>query len=374
MPLNKYALLAFTALIFNIGCEEKPTQTPETKEVAPTAINVHTLKKEPYPIWVNFSAKTQAISEVMVISRVTAEITKQHFKAGQEVNKGDILFELDKSEYQAILEQKNAILQKDYASLSLAKANVKRYEPLVAEALAPKEKLDELQATQKQLEATIKADKASVSSARLNVEYCTIQASITGQIGKELILIGNTVNAGTQLAKIVQTKQLYVNFNPSAKEVGLIKRYQSSKTPKVKVQLQEGNTSPIILKGKIDFVDNVSNTSTGTVAMRAKIDNEKQVLFPGSFVELSLFVSDELPLLALHPDQLFQNQEGFYVFVVTKDNSMSQRIVTTGYSNNDLVIIKSGLKEGDKVLVGTIQNLKEGTKVLATEVANPIKG
>lgn len=367
-------------LVFFVGgvvfsaCDSKEKQAPMKEEIKAIAVNVHTIKKQSYPIWVDFSGKTQASDEVMVLSRVSAEIQKRLFQAGDTVKKGDILFVLDNSEYQTIWEQKNAILQKDKASLALAIANVKRYEPLVAESLAPKEKLDELQAKQKQLEATIKADKAAIAEAQLNVDYCNIRASISGQIGKELVLIGNIVKAGTALAKIVESKNLYVNFNPSAKEVTLIKKYKSTENPKVKVYLRHNNEMNIEVEGKIDFIDNVSDVSTGTVAMRAKIDNSKQLLFPGSFVEIKLFVTDKLPILAVQPDQISQSQQGEYVIVINDQNISEQRIISTGYSNNDLVIIQKGLKEGDKVLVGTGQKLLNGSRVIATEVPNPIKG
>jgi RND family efflux transporter MFP subunit len=372
---KKISLLSLFGLFFFSACDEQAKETPiAKKEIKAMAVNVHTLSKQAYPIWVDFSGKTQASDEVMVLSRVSAEIQKRLFQAGDSVKKGDILFVLDKSKYQAIWEQKNAILQKNKASLALALANVKRYEPLVAESLAPKEKLDELQANQKQLEATIKADKASIAEAQLNLDYCNIKASISGQIGKELVLIGNLVEVGTALAKIVESKNLYVNFNPSAKEVTLIKKYKSTENPKVKVQLNHNNNMKIEVEGEIDFIDNVSDASTGTVAMRAKIDNSTQLLFPGSFVEIKLLVTDELSVLAVHPDQISQNQQGEYVIVINAENKSEERIVSTGYSNNELVIIQKGLKEGDKVLVGTLQKLLDGTSVIATEVPNPIKG
>jgi RND family efflux transporter MFP subunit len=257
--------------------------------------------------------------------------------------------------------------------LNLANANVRRYKPLVEEQLAPREKLDELEATKQQLEATIKADIAALEAATLNLEYCDVKASIDGQIGKELVLLGNIVNAGTELAKIVQTEFLYVNFNPSAHEVALIKKYKSSDNPKVKVRLRSSKRIDVELDGEIDFIDNVSNTSTGTVAMRAKINNDKKLLFPGSFVELKLFVSDKIPVLAVHPDQISQNQQGQYVFVVNSQNEIETKQVKTTYSNNDLVIVSEGLTVGDKVVVGTINALRNGTKVTASEVENPIK-
>jgi len=370
--IKKIVVLGLAGILFFSACEKKNETKIVPVEEKAISVNVHTLKKETYPIWVNFSAKTQAVDEVMVISRVTGELEKSLFNPGDSVKKDQILFTIDKREYQAQWEQKNAILEKDKASLALAVANVKRYEPLVKEQLAPKEQLDELVATQKQLEATIRADKAALDAVALDLEYCDVKASISGQIGKELVLTGNIVDKGSELTTIVQTEFLYVNFNPSAQEVSLIKKYKSEEKPKVKVLLKGRKGLDITFDGQIDFIDNVSNTSTGTVAMRAKIINKELLLFPGTFVELKLFVTDKVPVIAVHPDQIAQDQQGQYVYVVSKESTIAKRQVKTNYTNNDLVMISEGLKEADRVVVGTVHGLKVGLKVEATEVPNPI--
>lgn len=365
-------LWSTASLLLLSGCGTEDKKKPIVKEEKPVEVNVHTVTKEAYPIWVDFSGKTQAVDKVTVISRVSGEVLEKFFQPGDVVKKDQLLFTIDKSEYQAVWDQKNAILQKDKASLDLAQANVKRYSPLVKEQLAPIEKLDELLATQKQLEATIKADKAALETAELNLAYCDVKANISGQIGKALVGTGNIVNAGTELAKIVQTEYLYVNFNPSAHEVAIIKKYRSEDKPKVKVLLKSHKRMNVEFEGEIDFIDNVSNTSTGTVAMRAKIFNEDRLLFPGTFVELKLFLSDKFTVLAVHPDQISQNQLGEFVYVVNAQNQIEARQIKPTYSNNDFVIIGEGLQENDKVVVGTVNTLRDGLKVSSTEVDNPI--
>ncbi len=364
--------MSMTILMMLSGCSEKKEQSQAALPEAPIAVNVHTIKKESYPVWIYFSGKTQAFDEVDVIARVGGELKGYHFQPGQQVKKGDLLFAIDKSEYQAAWDQQNAILEKDKASYALAQANVKRYTPLVKEQLAPREKLDELTATLKQLEATIRSDKAALQRATLDLEYCDIKASIDGQIGKPLVLTGNIVSVGTVLSKIVESKKLYVNFNPSAREVALIKRYSKEKQPKVKVSIRGDHTITETLNGKIDFIDNISNSSTGTVAMRAVVENEKGYIFPGSFVEVELFLG-KYKVLAVHPDQVSQDQGGRYVYVVNANNEVHAIHVEPFFSNNDLVLIGDSLKEGDRVIVGTIAGLTEGTKVTPTEVANPVK-
>ncbi len=360
------------SLWFVAGCGgEKKEETAEMEQ-KPIEVKVHTLKKEKYPIWIYFTGKTQAFDEVDVIARVSGELKAYHFQPGQQVKKGDLLFSIDKSEYQAAWDQKNAILEKDKASYALAKANVKRYTPLVREQLAPREKLDELTATLKQLEATIRSDEAALKRARLDLEYCDIRASIDGQIGKPLVLTGNIVSAGTVLSKIVDSKKLYVNFNPSAREVALIKRYGKTEKPEVKVGIRGDKEITETLKGRIDFIDNISNSSTGTVAMRAVVDNAKGLIFPGSFVEIELFLG-EYEVLAVHPDQVSQDQQGRYVYVVNEKNEVHAVHVEPFFSNNDLMLIGQSLKAGDRVVVGVISGLTEGTRVTPVEVPNPVK-
>jgi len=333
---------------------------------------VHTLKKENYPVWIHFSGKTQAVDEVDVVSRVGGELRSYHFHPGQKVKRGDLLFTIDKSEYQMIWDQKNAILEKDRASYALAGANVKRYTPLVEEQLAPREKLDELTATLKQLEATIKSDKATLKRAKLDLEYCDIRASIDGQIGKPLVLTGNIISSGTILSKIVKSDKLYVNFNPSAREVALIKRYGKEKRPEVKVSIRGDEKITETLRGRIDFIDNLSNSNTGTVAMRAIVKNEKGLIFPGSFVEIELFLG-EYEVLAVHPDQVSQDQEGSYVYTVDAENSIRIAHIKPLFTNNDLLLVGESLKAGDRVVVGTISSLTRGDKVKPVEVPNPVK-
>lgn len=369
--LLKLPIVLILLLVF-WGCEKKEEKELETKEIEKVEVEVNKIVKKAYPIWVNFSGKTEAFKNVEVTSRVSGELKEIYFKAGDEVKKDQLLFKIDDSQYKAILEQKIAGLQKDEASLNLAISNVNRYKPLVKDGLAPREKLDELIATQKQLQAVVNASKASIKQATLDVEYTQIKATIDGKIGQNLLDVGNLVNAtSTVLTKIVDSKKLYVNFNPSANEVSLIKKYKSQDNPTVKIKLE--NNDSIELKGNIDFIDNTTNQSTGTVLMRAIIENEDNIIFPGTFVEIKLFITDEIPVIAVHPNTLGQNQLGTFVYVVNAENKLETRQLEIQYSNEDIAIIKSGLNEGDDVVVSDITKLGNGILVNATVVENKIK-
>lgn len=365
-------LIIFTSLFVFSACEKKEEKKVEVQEIKKIEVQVNTMKKESYPIWVDFSGKTEAFKNVEVTSRVNGELKEILFKAGDDVKKDQLLFKIDDSQYNAILEQKTAGLQKDQASLNLAISNVNRYKPLVKDGLAPREKLDELEATQKQLQAVVNASKASIKQATLDVEYTQIKATIDGKVGQNLLDEGNLVNASsTILTKIVDSKKLYVNFNPSTNEVSLINKYKSQENPTVKIKLE--NNDSIELKGNIDFIDNSTNQTTGTVLMRAIIDNKDNIIFPGSFVEIKLFITDNIPLLAVQPNILGQNQLGSFVYVVNAENKIQSKQVEIQYSNKDLAIIKSGLEEGDRVVVSDITKLRNNLLVNATVVENKIK-
>jgi RND family efflux transporter MFP subunit len=366
LPIILVSLFLFSA------CEKKEEKKVEVQEIKKVEVQVNTMKKETYPIWVDFSGKTEAFKKVEVTSRVNGELKEILFKAGDNVTKDQLLFKIDDSQYKAILEQKLASLQKDEASLNLAISNVNRYKPLIKDGLAPREKLDELVATQKQLQAVVNASNATIKQAKLDVEYTQIRATIDGQIGQNLIDVGNLVSASsTILTKIVDAKTLYVNFNPSSREVSLIKKYKSQENPSVKIKLENNDT--IELKGNIDFIDNTTNESTGTVLMRAVIDNKDNIIFPGTFVEIKLFITDEIPVFAVNPNILGQNQLGSFVYVVNSENKIETKQVKIQYSNKDLVIIKSGLDEDDRVVVSNITKLRNDILVNATEVENQIK-
>jgi len=358
-------------LLILSGCNNtKETQTVVKKE-EPIKIKVHTLTRESYPIWGSFSGKTQAVDEVMVMARVEGELKERLYNPGDMVKKDQILFTIDKSEYLAVFDQKKAILEKDKASLKLANANVKRYQPLAKEQLAPREKLDELVATQKQFEATIRADEAAIVEAQLNLSYCDVRASIDGQIGKEKVFIGNLVQPGTELAKIVNSEYLYVNFNPSAEEVSIIQKYKSQTDPKVKVFLRGGKKTKIILEGEIEFIDSVSNSSTGTVPVRAKVYNPDRVIFPGSFVIIDVQISEHMKVVAVDPNQVYQNQQGQYIYAIDSNNTVKVKQIQPIFSNNNMVILPKKFI-GERVVAEIIRTLPSGVKVTPVEVNNTV--
>ena len=368
-------IFTLVSLLILTACNDKKVEENkiEIKEVEKVKVDVHTIKKEAYPIWVDFSGKTEAKNNVFITAKVAGELKEIYFQAGQSVQEGQNLFRIDDRSYSAILSQKKSSLQKNKASLNLAIANVNRYKPLVQKGLAPREKLDELVASQKQLEAIVNEDLATIKEAQVDVDDTIIKASISGKLGKSLIDIGNNVSTSDKLVNIVQSEELYVNFNPSSKDVFLLNQYKSEKYPDV-IVLPEGiENIDLGIKGKVDFIDNVTDVATGTVSMRAIIKNDNELLFPGTFVNIKLFITDKIPFIAVPPSTLSQNQLGFFIFTVDSENKVQKTVVTVEYSNKDLAIITSGLQVGNKIITSATNQLQEKQEVISNEVANPIK-
>lgn len=375
MQSKKYILISsfLVSFLFLItGCSEKKVEEKK-KEVQKVEVQVHSIKRETYPIWMDFSGKTEAKNNVFVTAKVDGELKEIYFKAGETVKKGQKLFKIDDRSYKAILSQKKSTFQKNRASLNLAIANVKRYEPLVKKGLAPREKLDELIANQKQFQAVENADAAIIKEAQIDVDDTLIKASISGKVGRALIDIGNNITTSDKLVNIVQSNDLYVNFNLSSREIFLLNKFKSEKYPKVIVLPEDIKDIDSALKGRVDFIDNVTNETTGTVEMRASIKNDNELLFPGTFVNIKLFITDQLPSIAVHPNNLSQNQLGFYVYTVDSENKVQKTQVTISYSNKDLAVIKTGLKVGDRVITSATSTLQENQEVIVKEVPNPIK-
>lgn len=363
------ATILFATILF-LGCQKK--EEARVEKPAPAPVEVITIKKAPLPLWTEFVGKTEANKVVDVVARVTGRLEKIHFASGAKVNKGDILFTIEPTDYSAQVDKDRAKLAQDEASLSLAKNDVARYKPLVEKELAPREKLDQLVAKQKEVEAMIKADKAIIAQASLNLDYTKVRAEISGRIGRNLVDIGNVVGTSPQnsiLATIVNDDPMFVYFSPTNVQAQKIQKYSSSlKMPVIAYQpdaIIDGKVESY--SGEVDFIDNITDQTTGTVTMRASLKNPKNSLSSGAFVDVKLFISDKIPVIAVPKSAVGENQLGSFVYVVNDKGTLVATQIKPRLSNKEIVIVDDGLKDGDKVVVSAILKLSEGDTVAPKE-------
>lgn len=369
--------LSITLLFFLAcsGCSEdkKDQQPQQRKEMPPLAVETITVKKEKVPIWLEYTSKTEATQRIAVRARVSGRLDKVLFNEGDIVEQGDILFVIEKDSYEAEVARTKAILQRDKASLTLATADVERYKPLVADGLAPRATLEQYVARQSELKATILADEAAIRDAELNLSYTDVLAPASGRIGRRLVDVGNIVGYGenTDLATIVADDPIYTYFNPTEEEFQAMRKFRDNDTMEARARVPDTMADLIgrpHFTGMVDFTDNRVDPQTGTISMRALIDNPEHMLLEGTFVYTEVFVTRKRPFTLLPPEVALDDQRGSYVFAAGDDNKVKRVNIKRGYSNRYFITVPEGLEEGTKVIINGLAKLKEGMKVEPTDV------
>jgi len=365
--------LLLISTIFFTACSDNKQDKTIQKEIKAPTVTTEVITKKAFPIWIDFVGKSEAHETISVIARVQGRLEKIYFEAGQQVKKGDLLFEIEKTEYEATLEKAQGQLQSNKATLALAKLSVKRYKPLVKDDLAPKEKLDDLQAQQQEAQAAVRISEAEVKQAALNLSYCSVTASIDGVISNRMVDVGNIVGKSeenTILAVIVNRNPLYVYIHPSTEKMNKIQHYASTNPIVVKASTDKGTFgSDKSYMGIINYIDPRTNPSTGTVTVRAKINNDDYTLQGGMHVTLSVFVTDKIPVIQIDPKHLRQDQGGTYVFIV-KEGKVAKNYVNITLQTNTYAIVKSGLSEGDLLITSGTQRLRKNMKVTVKKPSN----
>jgi len=362
-------LLSIAALTI-VGCsgDGKDEKKPQASEIPPLPVETITVRQESIPIWLEYTGKTEASQRIEVRARVAGRLENILFTEGELVEKDQKLFEIEKSSYQSAVDQARAKRERDQASLELAIADVKRYTPLVEKGLAPRATLDQYEARKNELIATIKADESLIRDAELNLGYTDVLAPIAGKISRRFVDVGNIVGFGekTLLTTIVADNPMYAYFNPTEKDFQLMQKYRSQDIMEARVRVpsaMQGVLERELYKGKIDFADNRVDRLTGTITMRATVDNPNYTLLEGTFVYVEPFITDQYPFMMVPPNVVFEDQRGSFVYTVDNENKATRTDVTRGFEGRQYLNIVEGLNDGDRVIVSALPKLAPGMKV-----------
>ncbi|MDH3327899.1 MAG: efflux RND transporter periplasmic adaptor subunit [Desulfobulbaceae bacterium] len=361
-------LLAITLLTGCSGEEKDAKKKQQAQEIPPLSVEFITVQNEKIPIWIEYTGKTEATKRVEVRARVAGRLEKALFTEGDLVEKGQKLFEIEKTAYLAALDQTKAKMQRDQASLDLAKADVKRYVPLVEKGLAPRATLEQYEARKNELMATIKADMAAIKEAELNLSYTEVVAPISGRISRRYVDVGNIVGYGdkTLLTTIIDDDPMYAYFNPAEQDFQLMSQFKSKDRMEARVRIptaMKGMLKREIYKGWIDFTDNRVDRLTGTITMRATVDNPNYSLLEGTFVYVEVFVTDQQQFIMVPPSVVFEDQRGSFVYTLGAENKSVRTDVIRGFEGRNYLQIANGLAGGEKVIVSALPNLAPGIKV-----------
>jgi len=372
-----YSIILSVSLLFLFGCgDEKKSTAP--KAPPPLIVETVTVQKKMFPIWVQYTGMTKAVSDQEIRARVSGRLEKRFFEEGASVKKGDKLFLIEQSQYQSNLDAAKSRKEKDQAALALAKADVKRYEPLVKEGLAPRATLEQYEAKRDSLIAVIAADEASIRNAELELSYTLITAPISGQVSARRVDVGNLVGYGesTLLTTIVQTDKIYTYFSPSEKDVQKIYKFRSRENLPAFIEVR-GQGEDIFqrkrLDGFVDFSNNIVDPLTSTVSMRATIDNQDKSVYAGTFVYINVFITDKFDFIMVPPQAILEDQLGKFVYTVDSNNIAKRTSVTTTLSSRYYVSISSGLKDNDRVVITGLVKVKDD-RLLAPKDMTDTKG
>ena len=351
-------------------CKNKEKTPPPEKPALPVEVIV--VKKEPIPIWLEFTGKTEASKRIEVRARVTGILEKVLFQEGTFVKKNAPLFEIEKDSYLDDLHQAQARRKRDQATLDLATANVKRFEPLVAEGLAPRLTLEEYQAKKNELLATLEANNAVIRTAKLNLSYTTVRAPISGRIGRLNVDVGNIVGFGekTVLTTMVSDDPMYAYFRPTEEEFQIIQKFASKKVldAHVRVPSQLNIFKREAFTGKVDFADNRVDSMTGTITMRASVSNPEYKLMEGTFIYADIFLTDQISFLMVPPHVVLEDQQGGFIYVVDEKSQAKRINVKRGFEGRHYLEIKEGLDDGAQVIISSLTKLRPKITITAKDV------
>ena len=352
------SLVALT-LIISVGCKKEKPKVAE--ERIPVAVAVAEQKN--VPLQIETIGNVQPTSTVAVRALVSGELTRVAFKEGDDVRQGSALFTIDPRPYQAQLAQAEANLARDEAQLRNAEADAVRYVDLVKKDYVTKEDYDKITAAAAAAKAVVAADHAAIQTARLQLSYCEIRSPIEGRTGSLMVHAGNLVKANdtTPLVVINRVHPIYVQFTaPESQLAELRARYARSAGVPVTATPQGSNH---VAQGRLTFVDNAVDASTGTITLKATFSNEDRVLWPGQFVNVAVTIADR-PNAVVVPAQAVQTgQKGQFVYVVSKDNSVQMRPVNVGDQVDQIAIIAKGVAPGETVVTDGQLRLTPKSKV-----------
>ena len=409
-------LLVLVALLAAAGCSDRASGT-QRATAPPVPVLVAEAVRRDVPLDVSVIGTVQALTTVSVKSQVSGQVVKVNFTEGQDVKADQLLFTIDPRPFaaalaqakanvgrdtaqmrqaeaalaqrQAEVQQAMANLERDQAQLENARVQERRYKTLVEKELVARELYDQFRTNLSALEATLNADRAAVENARaaaqaaaagvenaraviqadeamvetanLNVGYTTIRAPMDGRTGNLMLQAGNVVKANDDnpMVVIAQVHPIYVSFAVPQQHLTAIKQYSAAGPVKVRATAP-GATKPAV--GRLTFVNNTVDPTTGTIQLKATFDNAENVLWPGQYVDVVLTLTTQ-PAVVVPSQAVQPGQQGPYVFVVTPDLTVQPRLLELGRRLATETIITKGLAPGERVVTDGQLRLVPGSRV-----------
>lgn len=354
------SLVALLLLI--AGCSNKDAVQAAKPQMPGAPVKVATVVSRTMPVALQAIGNVEAISTVTIKAQISGQLVGVHFKEGDFVKKGQLLFTIERPPFEAALRQAEGTLAKDEAQALNAKLDAERYQGLGQQGVVSKQQVDAAGAASNAMAATVAADKAAVETAKINLEYTSIYSPIDGRTGAIGVKEGNLVKANDVpiLVTINQIEPIYVSFSIPEQQLADLKQYSNLQSLKVDAAPQGSSQH---FQGKLTFIDNSVDLTTGTIKLKATFDNGARVLWPGQFVDVSLTLKSQPNAIVIPTAALQTSQSGTFVYVVNQDLTAQPQPVKIGWNAGDDTVIASGLQPGQRVVVDGQLRLTPGTKV-----------
>ncbi|WP_251978403.1 efflux RND transporter periplasmic adaptor subunit [Salinicola avicenniae] len=335
-----------------------------------TAVAAIAASQGDLPLELTALGTVRPLQSVAVRPRVEGELLSVNFEEGEEVQQGQRLARIDPRDYQAQLDQAQGQLAQDQAQLASAREDLARYEKLIETNYVSRQELEQQRQLVRQYEGTVASDRASVQSAQVQLDYTDISAPISGIVGIRNVDPGNIVQLGDDdpIVTITQLDPISVIFSLPSRYVDTVRqRLTNGDRPSVRVTGTDGET----YRGQLSSIDSNINSGTGTIRLRATLENPDGGLYPNAYVDVSL-VSQILRDRVIVPEPAVQTgQDGNYVYVVGDDDTVSRRDVTLEATQDGRSALTSGVEAGERVVVDGVDNLREGASVRVVSDALP---
>lgn len=365
------ACLAAGGLIAYFSGDSRAKEKSAAKGPGVVPVSVVAAIQQSVPVRLQAIGNVEAYTSVAVKSRVDGQIVEVHFREGQEVKKGEVLLRIDARPFEAAFRQSEAQVLRDVASRDQANSQERRYLELLEKNFVSKDAYAQYRTNAQTAEASSKASQAALENAKLNLEYTVIRSPIDGYVGRALLQAGNMVKANDTISLVVinQVKPVYVSFAIPEQQLMQV-RDLMRKNP-LAVEVSAPGSEKTLATGRIAFLDNAVDQTTGTIKVRAVFDNGDAALWPGQFYTVRVKLYDQENAILVPSRALQTGPAGQFVYVVKADMTAEVRKVVVSRAEGDMAVLaEGGVAKGEQVVVRGALRLAPGIKVSIAEAAS----
>jgi multidrug efflux system membrane fusion protein len=364
-------MLVIVAVVFACGlmsgCSSASSNSKQQKAQAagPHAVSVAVapVVEQDVPVYLEGLGSVTAFNTANIKSRIDGQIMRVNFTEGQTVKQGELLIVIDPRPYQVMLEQMQAQLFKDEATLRDAQLNLQRYTTLIPSGSIAQQQVDTQKSLVDQLDGQVRTDQAQIDNAKLQLIYCNITAPFTGRVGLRQVDPGNIVHASdtTPMLILTQLQPIAVIFTLPEDQLPTVSQHMKSATLQVEAYSRDDQTK--LATGKLLTIDNQIDQTTGTAKLKAVFDNKDNQLWPNQFVNTNLLLETRKNSTVLPTAAILRGPQGTFVYAVKPDKTVEARTVTISLTQGNNTVITAGLNPGDTVVTDGQDKLQTGSKI-----------